>query len=58
MANEEDGSSTLLSKKSAYNSVYKHNMTHSAKSPLVELIQQIMSQRGQVVTNAGLSMII
>jgi hypothetical protein len=58
MADEEDGSSTLLSTKSVHDSIFKHNMTYSAKSPLVDLVQQIMSQRIQVIASAGLSMII
>jgi hypothetical protein len=32
--------------------------TLCAKSPLVDLVQQIMSQRIQVIASAGLSMII
>jgi hypothetical protein len=58
MADEEDGPSTLLSKKSVYDSLFVHNMAYSAKSPLVELVQQIMGQRIQVIASTGLPMII
>lgn len=58
MADEEDGPSTFLSKKSVQGSLFTHNTTYSAKSLLVKLVQQIMSQGIQVNASARLSMII
>jgi hypothetical protein len=58
MADEEDGPSTLLSMKSVHCSLFTHNITYGAKSLLVKLVQQIMSQGIQVIARTWLSMII